>query len=568
MRRKMARGLFFLRAFCLCCLCTVPLAAQNVSDITGDTFEEVPGRGLVIRSKPAGVTVFIDGVERGKTPFSIDTLRSGMYNVLLQKEGWKERRFKVTLSENSRLVIACELEEALGQVVLTVSRAEGSPPELPLRPIVYAGESGEPALRNSPLLLSLPPGLRTVRVRAFGWEDAAARVLVQEGGVAELNIVMQPAAFTLRNGSVSRKRFNPHNSGGLGAAEFYFEVSAPGAGNLTVRNSSGDAVYRAGLGPFNSWPQAALWNGRDSGGALLPEGVYTVQIEAAPFARNSADPRDSGEIQRDSAHNEAATLSMEVEIDYGIAIYPLSLSGGVSGLAFAPVPAVLPRGSFQVEAGLLFGSFSAPESPPQTKPERPFTRLPFEAGLRFSPLTRFEAAAAVNATPRFDGKAGWGFTTSAKYQFFDGTGGVPLGLAAALSWAIAGSGGEAPLGSGRGGGLYLPLSLELDALSLVFSPGMRWAGADDPVPRLLLSAGGLWRGSWYTAGLSFRGEFDFTNSGSRAGVPFADRARLLTGIEAKFYPPPSNLVFSVLGGGWFRGKYAGAFGGLGVGVLF
>ena len=51
------------------------LAARQASDIMGDTFEEVEGRGLEIRTNPTGVTVYIDGVEqRAVTPAIFENL--------------------------------------------------------------------------------------------------------------------------------------------------------------------------------------------------------------------------------------------------------------------------------------------------------------------------------------------------------------------------------------------------------------------------------------------------------------------------------------------------------------
>jgi hypothetical protein len=40
------------------------------------------------------------------------------------------------------------------------------------------------------------------------------------------------------------------------------------------------------------------------------------------------------------------------------------------------------------------------------------------------------------------------------------------------------------------------------------------------------------------------------------------------GAEFKFYPPPSNVVYSLLGGMWLRNNHIGGFGGIGLGLLF
>ncbi|MDR1587221.1 MAG: PEGA domain-containing protein [Treponema sp.] len=551
----------------LLCLFPLSLAAQNVSDIVGDTFEETAGRGLSIRTRPNGVRVFINGAEQGRTPFSSDALRAGEYNIRLSKDGYRDRRFKIVVPDKSRLVVSIEMEEATGQVLLRVNRAEGSPSgdTLPLKPIFIAGgkETEEP-------VLTLVIGWKQVQVRAFGWEDASVMVFVREGRTTELNVTLRPEPFRLSGGTVSRRRFNPHNAGTLGSVEFRFEVSAPGSGSLTIRDQGGVTVYTVPLGPFSSRSQQISWNGRDRFGDVLEEGLYTARIEGRAFSGASGkEPPAAGDPDLPAGlESEGEVLDLQTGIDFSASIFPLSFSGGVPGLLFAPVPVVLPRGSFQIEASLLFGRLSLPEESARAGPERAFSSLPFEGGFRFVPLDRLEIGAVVNSNTRFDGGAGWGFTGSAKYAFLGGAGSLPLNMAAAVSYSWAGEGGEAPLGTGRGGGLYLPLSLDLGFVSFLFSPGMRWAGMDDPVPRLLLSAGALFQGPWFIAGVSLRPDFDFTNSGERAGMTPADRVRLLGGAEFKFYPPPSNLVFSLSGGMWLRGGDAGVFGGAAVGILF
>ncbi|MDR1318911.1 MAG: PEGA domain-containing protein, partial [Treponema sp.] len=379
------------------CLFPLSLAAQSVGDIVGDTFEETAGKGLSIRTRPAGVKVFINGAERGQTPFGIDTLSAGEYNIRLSREGYKDRRFKIIVPDKSRLVVSVEMEKAVGQVLLRINRAEGSPPEdaLPLKPVFFTEgeETGEP-------VLNLAVGWRQVRVRAFGWQDALATVFVREGRTSELIITLKPEPFRLSGGTVSRHRFNPHNAGSLGSVEFHFEVSGPGTGVLTIRDQGGLPVYTAPLGPFGSWPQRAVWNGRNRFGDVLEEGLYTAHIEGTAFSASSGDPLSAAEP-------EGRILKLQTEIDFSANIYPLSLSGGLPGLLFVPVPAALPPGSFQIEAGLLFGEFSLPEESIHAAPGRAFSSLPFDGGLRFTPLNRLEAAVTLNSNPCFDGGAGW-----------------------------------------------------------------------------------------------------------------------------------------------------------------
>lgn len=534
----MNRKRFIFTLLIFLCLFPAFLAAREASDIVGDSFEEINGRGLEIRTNPSGVKVFIDGVERGFTPVGFDNLSPGEHSVRLIREGYKERDFKVTLFNTSRLLVSIEMEEERGMVMVSIHRAAGSPVTLPLNPQIYTNSLDETigpvtASSDNKTLLNLPTGYRTITVRAFGWEDESETVLVSESSAVEADFYMKPAAFSLRNVSQSRKLLNPMNSGSLGATEYRFEVSAPGTGNITITDRNGSVVLKKHFGIFNSWFQSVTWNGRDSFGNPLPEGIYTVMIEA------SALP----EFFQGAA--ETLSFRLETAIDYSAAIFPLSLESGVSGLTFAPMPHALPAGSYQFEAGFVFGNFRLP------------FEMPFGISLRIAPFNKFEFAAAFNVNVHLENRTGWSVSGSVKYNIIYS---LPFSFAAAVSYAWANESGEPKLGPGGGIGLYAPLSLELSDFSIIFSPAVFWRGTDSPAPTMLISTGALYRGGWFNAGLSMRSEIDFTQN--------SEGPKFLAGVQGRFYPPPSNLVFSFLAGVWTQNSKAGGFGGVGIGVIY
>jgi hypothetical protein len=389
------------------------------------------------------------------------------------------------------------------------------------------------------VLLELPAGFHTIRARAFGWEDASVSVFIEEDTIVPADIVLQPATFRLENASQSRRRFNPLNSGNLGVTEYRFEVSAPGSGLLKILDQSGSVVYSEQLQQFNTWVQHITWNGRDSSGNLLPQGSYTVVIEASPL------PEFTNGV------TQIISINMETELA-STNIFPQSLDGGIAGLVFSPLPHVLPAGSYQFTAGVHFCSAEGTNI------------LPFNLGLRISPFDRFELTSVFNINPHLENQTGWGVSGSVMYNFFDGSGSFPLALSAGISYTWASSTGEHPLGAGRGIGLYAPLSLELSIqnlgqFSIILCPSIFWYGPESLIPKLLLSAGVLYRGSWLTGGLSMRYEFDFTDGIS---------PKIFTGAEVHIFPPPSNFVFSLRGGMWTQDSVAGGFGGLGIGIIF
>ncbi|MDR0321316.1 MAG: PEGA domain-containing protein [Treponema sp.] len=512
-----------------------------------ETFEEKEGRGLEIKTNPSNVKVFINGIDSGETPYSNNSLPPGQYNIRLSREGYNEQNFWVTLFSNSRLVVTIDMnQEPEGSAHVSVFRSAGSPSSLPLNPQIYSNTNDEEItavsqLNSNTTLINLHTGLNSIKVRAFGWEDETVTVSVSSQSTAVVDIYMKPAAFRLQNISQSRRRFNPSNPGSLGITEYRFEVSAPGSGFISITDSDGSEVFRRRLDQFSTWVQNVTWDGRDSLGEILPEGIYTVLIEASPLPQYT-----QGTV-------EPLSLTIETEINYSANIFPLSLDSGLSGLTFSPLPHTLPAGSYQVKAGILYGSFYIKR---EDVKEENVSGMPFNISMRIAPLKQFEMITVFNINPYFEDKIGWGVSGSAKYNIINGSGSGPLMFAAGVSYYWASEFGEYPLSPGRGVGIHTPLSLELSSVSIAFCPAVFWRGPEGLTPELLLSAGLLYRGSWLTWGISTRFEFDFT-----------ENPRIFAGAELHLFPPPSNLVFS-LHAGILTQNNIGGYGGLAIGFVF
>jgi hypothetical protein len=512
--------------------------------LPGDRIEETEGRGVIIRSNPAGARIFIDGIERGKTPLKLENLRPGQYFFRLEKEGYVSRRFRVLIPQGSVLDITIEMDAARGKVLVKVSPAPGGPgPEaLPLIPLISADVEVKIADGS---LLTLPVGFRTIKVRAFGWEENSSTVYVGEGTVQILEIGLRPAAFRVTGAALRRPRFNPGGAGSLGTTEIGFEVSAPGEGTFSVFDSRGDLVFARELGPFTGWSQTSFWNGRDRWGAPLPDGEYSLVLKLRSLSWDSSAPVEE-------------TFILTAAVDSSQDIRPLALSSGKAGLLFAPAAAPLPPGSFQIDSGLLFGS------PPVAG--RPWKSLPFAAGFRFSPLNRLEISAALNMLPVSGEDIRPGVAGTAKWVFADPgrTGFFGFAAGAVFSWAEKTS--ATSFGMGSGIELFFPLQFNIRGpFSFLFTPACIWTGDDgfpwEGVPRFLVSGGFLARLTYITAGLSLRSEYRFTNEEPRS-------PSLMIGGEVKFFPPPSSFVFSVMGGLWIKDGAAGGFGGAGIGLIY
>ncbi|MDR2617684.1 MAG: PEGA domain-containing protein [Treponema sp.] len=520
------------------------LAADSLPGwaVPGDKIVEAEGRGIVIRSSPSGARVLVDGIQRGQTPLRLENLRPGQYFFRLEKDGYTARRFRAVVRQGSVLDITIELEEARGKVLVRVSAAPEAPgPEaLPFHPhITVDGESGADEVQG---LFTLPVGLRTVRVKAFGWEDVSSQVYIEEGAVRTLDLVLKPAVFRIMSASLRRPRFNPGNPGSLGTTELNFEVSAPGIGSFSVYDSQGELIFARDLGPFTGWSQSTDWDGMDRWGAALPDGEYSLVLKL-----RSLSGKGSGSLEE--------TFTFFAELDSSRDIRPMTLFSAKAGLLFAPVVSLLPPGSFQIEGGLLFGS------PPYTEA---WKSLPFAAGFRLSPLERLEISAALNLTPVSGESARAAAGGAIKWAFLKPAGGFP-GFAAGAVFSWAEKTAATPFGMGSGIELFFPVQLDLKApFSFLLTPACIWTGSSgfpwEPAPRLLLSGGILARLTYATAGFSVRSEYPL--SGEGPGSP----SFMICG-EIKIFPPPSSLVFSALGGVWIRGSSLGGFGGVGIGLI-
>jgi len=521
------------------------LTARETKDIIEDTFEESSGSGLEIDTNPSGVRVYVDGESRGYTPLVIYPA-PGIHLIRLIRDGYKERSFNVNIFSNSRLTVLIKMEAILGFAMVSVYREKDSSELRPLNPQIYTNtEDTTPIIlpNDNKILLSLPVGYNTIKIRAFGWEDSLKTILVNEYTTAVVDIFMKPAVFKVVNVSQSRKLFNPMNPGSLGVTEYSFEVSAPGTGALTILDTNESVVYEKQFEQFDTWIQNVTWDGKDSQGNPYPEGVYIVLLEA------SAPPELIQEEEK------PFFIAMKTEISYSVVIFPLSVESGISGLTFAPLPHALPKGSFQINANLLLGSFRVPSV--SQDDERKFL-FPFSISMRISPFNRFELITVFNITPQSENVTGLGILGSAKYNFLDGKGSVPLAFSIGASYAGTNSNGEYPISPGRGIGFYTPLSFELTNLSIAFCPVIFWHGPEGLIPQLLLSTGVLYHGSWITGGISARYEFDFEDN---------TRSRLLTGMEVNLFPPPSNLFFSFRGGVVYQ-QDIGGYGGVGIGLIY
>lgn len=521
---KVKRRFAFL---CTALVTILPLAAET-------RIVETAGSGILIESTPARAKVFIDGIERGLTPLSLDGVIPGVHTFRAAKDWYNDWTARVTVPARGRLEIFIDLTPATGTITVNITEEGGDfsgSARIFLNGIEAEGRE-----------FDVSPGWRTVKVSAFGRQDAQKSVFVVRNEELVLDFDLKRAAFEMGSARINRSVLNPAGGGAAGMLAVDFTVSAPGTGRFVVLDENDDEVFSAPLGEFERTEQRYIWDGRDKNGNIPGDGVYKVIIEA----------------EGAGAAEEAARTSVPqaVRIDSTLDEGPLSLASGLAGLFLVPVSAPGTGGTFQVEAGMVFGK------PPGEGGG--FGTIPFSAGVSLSPASGWQLAAALNIRPGRDGAVP-AAAGSVKREFRKPAGILP-GAAALVAYGWVKDGFISALGIKSGLQLNVPFSWRLGRrFSLHAAPALLWTGGggfpQEPAPRVVLSGGVLCRFHLVSAGLSAQ-----TVITPAAGVKEFCRAALSG--ELRFTPPRSNLSMGLLTGGFFNGDDMGGYGGLSVCGLF
>ena len=516
-------------------LCTVLAAILPLSAET--RIVETAGSGILIESTPARAKVFIDGIERGFTPLSLDGVIPGVHTFRAEKDRYNEWTAQVTVSAQGRLEIFIDLRPAAGTISVNITEEGGG----------FSGgariflDGAESEGREVDAL----PGWRTVKVSAFGRQDAQKSIFVAPKEKNErivLDFDLKRAAFELGSARISRSAMNPAGGGAQGMLAVDFTVSAPGTGRFTVLDENDDVVFSAQLGEFERAEQRYIWDGRDKNGNIPKDGVYRIRIEAEGAG---------------GAEGAALTsVPLAVRIDSSLDEGPLSLASGLAGLFLVPVSDPGTSGTFQVEAGMVFGK------PPGEG--RGFDTIPFSAGVSLSPAGGWQLAAALNIRPGRDGAVP-AAAVSVKREFRKPAGVLP-GVSALIAYGWVKDGFISAFGIKSGLQLNAPFSWRFGRrFSLHAAPALLWTGGDgfpqETAPRVALLGGMSCRFPLVSAGLSAQ-----TVITPAAGLEEFCRATLSG--EFRFTPPRSNLSIGLLAGGFFNGDDGGGYGGLSVCGLF
>ncbi|GHU38816.1 hypothetical protein FACS1894190_01270 [Spirochaetia bacterium] len=490
----------------------------------------VEGSGLFIDTVPSMAKVFLDGVERGRTPLTLSDVTNGGHSLHITKDFYTDYDIRFTMPNNGALRISADLIRTEGALVIRLFDEAGN--AIPVTKGVKIIVDSQTASGTS---FKLSGGPHEIEVSVFGKKPGRKNVLVSTGKTETLDIILEPVEFDIAGLKVSARAFNPRNSGWEGLVKINWTVTAAGGGALIIEKPAGNPLFSFDCGDFTQNNNSLLWGGLKPDGTVLSDGEYFLHIEGTGAG--------GAEIKKSE--------SVAVSIDSSLDNMPVSITTPVSGLIFAPVSGLIAKNSFMLSATLYGGKL------PGSKGY--FDSLDFAAGLLWAPAGDWQISAGVNLTPRFEGDLKPAVALSVKKFFIAANGLIPsVSAAFSYGWALEASEAGAALFSGAT--LTSPLSWKLPlGFSLHFAPALLWTGAHgypaEAAPRLLLSQGIMYKNRAIAAGFSAKESFTFDAQAAYI-TPFRMAA------EFYFYPPRTAGIIGIALGTFLDGGEAAFFGAL------
>lgn len=493
---------------------------------------------IEVTVEPEEAVIFVDNQRVGTGSVEIEELPPGNYKVEARLGGYYgETRF-VNLRPRGEISLELVLQEVVGYLEVETEPGDAK---------VFLGES---PLEGFPV--ELPVGTYDLRIRRFGYLSETRRVEIREKETTTLRVELLPAPFEITDLRLSRERFNPLNQGEVGTTTLSFRVSSYGEA-LFLLYREGQPLLRRQIGPFESWRQQIVWDGRDEDGTPLPDGSYTYELRAEG---------------RSPGRDEPVTVSLrgDVHVDRRIVSRYRSLFSGSSGLLFAPMAEPLGPGSTQVSTEGL--AFTLPD-------DRWYA--PIVIGTRFG--LGIKTAISATAGPLISSREEQARIAGSlafdwRYLFLPGRFAMGTVLKGSVASPVDGSyGGRDERTNPTGVGFQHPITLYLGRFYLTFAPELHYGPDGVSYDPQQSADGGIW--SYLRAGLGYDGDIlSLGLSGALRSSPFSQEIDYNPPIplaaEGRFRLPTGPLHFSLILAGdlYPREGEVTLKGGFGAGILF
>ena len=263
-------GMKFHRALLIACIvaCLCAFSTPFFAEGTPWTGNATLTGRLIVESNIANAEVYCDSELIGTVPLTKDGLTPGLHEIAVMKDGYVREARRISIVAGEETSIRIELKPFNGMLEVT-GIPEGTAFEILVDGKKYWQKT-----------IALTQGKFNVTVRAFGFRDKTENISVTLDGNTGMAGAVEKATFAASDFTPSKKIFNPLNPAKLGTIQFSFLVTAPGSGEIVIRNQSGETVRTLALASFKTWKQAVVWDGRSQNGRALPDGTYTAALRA------------------------------------------------------------------------------------------------------------------------------------------------------------------------------------------------------------------------------------------------------------------------------------------------
>jgi hypothetical protein len=493
-----AMSKFLATAFAFFVFAGIELGAADLvpePNTLGEEQIESPGYSeITVETVPAFAFVTIDGTFIGSSQWT-GRLSPGMHLLNATGRDHYPTQFFFFTKENTRYKLIVRLEPYKGILSIVTNPSDA---EILVDHLAVYGS-----------IIELPVGTHTVQVRKFGYIEKSVNIIIRRDQTSFIRIDLQPSIFGATDFSVSRKVFNPSNSGLYGRTRFSFKVSAPGHGSIGIFDSGKRLIFKEDLAPFRTWSQGYTWNGTASDGSRVADGTYRVVIDLEAETDPASPPGEKP---------KTVEFNAEIRVDSLVRIVPAGFTAARPGLVFFPDPETFNL----LPASLEFSAIWAGNDPGGT----------ISGSVKASPS--LVVAFSGGYDPVGAGNLAAGFGANIVHSAL-----LNVALFGRLSW-LEGVAPRFPEFSSEMEA-SLPLAIGAAGFRLGFAPGVVWDLAGNSIsPRI--SAGIWYEESGMYAGISAQGTI---GSGSFATI--ADPVLMAAEAHILFEGSPFILSFKMEG---------------------
>lgn len=243
------------------------VVSENIRTTIENIGGENPSAVVRITADIPKTEVYIDGRYEGLVPVTLDPAPPGLMQVSLLRDGYHPETFSVTAVPGERILIRVEMRSRTGDL-----RIENAPDNAVFTiPGIGAYEPGQP----------LPEGEYPLQVTAFGYIPKTIPIYITHGKEYEADGSLQKATFELVSFKVQERSYNPESSTPL---LFTITATATGTARIVFTDGEDREVHAIENIFIDSRITTIRWDGSNSSGFLLPDGLYSAVLTAEPAA--------------------------------------------------------------------------------------------------------------------------------------------------------------------------------------------------------------------------------------------------------------------------------------------